>query len=89
MLLETISKLATGVFSHVSVPVHELSPQRHVPESALRYVGGRQIRLWKEAAIRTNVVQPRGSDDSDWRSTGPLNVSEEGRKFRAPPIANK
>src|SRR6266481_1652245 len=56
LALETLHERALHALVDLPVPVHELSPQRHVLESTADRVSGRKIRDWEQSAIRVDIV---------------------------------
>src|SRR5262249_44664727 len=52
-------KLARDLVLHLPVPIQELAPERHMAKSTADHLGGREIRLRKQAPVRVEVVEPR------------------------------
>src|SRR5215510_2225461 len=60
MPCEALSKLAHSILLDRAIPVHELSPERHVAQSMLDRARRRKLRPGKQVTVCGHVLQPCG-----------------------------
>src|SRR5437773_7361367 len=82
LALETLQEPVLHAPLDRPMPVHELTPQGHVPKSTAKHVSGRQVRRRKQTAVSLDIVQPGRANHADRLSHGPLDVIEEGGEVR-------